>query len=372
MKKLLFITWSMSHGYGTEKSLADILNRIDSTKYSIDVLPLFKNSESNILNSNINILDSLIDYTEENFDEKKALDNYYSILANPLQFNKLIKEKYDCVIACNHNAPSYFASYLKNTPKVVWIRGDMSELNYNNFNPTTVEYSGVKQEFTMQKNVLKNQFKKVYSTFSQGVFQAQNQLDMPIACSYWLNGGLCEEVCTEYDPVYNNCKTWQCKDGSPLSADHNGIREDCKVFEEELFNKVFKVVKFCEDNALANGCLTSEYRGTDKVKAEQNPNPENPYNPNSAFSDTNIKNNYSSWILADGTVIIKYGKYKDTSKSVPIYTVDINGHKKPNKWGYDIFTFQLKGDKGGIKKIDGLDYASEKGGKTTMQMIQDK
>ena len=155
MKKLLFITWSMSHGYGTEKSLADILNRIDSTKYSIDVLPLFKNSESNILNSNINILDSLIDYTEENFDEKKALDNYYSILANPLQFNKLIKEKYDCVIACNHNAPSYFASYLKNTPKVVWIRGDMSELNYNNFNPTTVEYSGVKQEFTMQKNVLK-------------------------------------------------------------------------------------------------------------------------------------------------------------------------------------------------------------------------
>lgn len=224
----------------------------------------------------------------------------------------------------------------------------------------------------VQKNVLKNQFKKVYSTFSQGVFQAQNQLDMPIACSYWLNGGLCETVCTEYDPVYNNCKTWQCKDGSPLSANHNGIREDCMVFEEELFNKVFKVVKFCEDNALANGCLTSEYRGTDKVKAEQNPNPEYPYNPNSAFSDANIKNNYSSWILADGTVIIKYGKYKDTSKSVPIYTVDINGHKKPNKWGYDIFTFQLKGDKGGIKKIDGLDYASEKGGKTTMQMIQDK
>lgn len=63
MKKLLFITWSMSQGYDTEKSLADILNRIDITKYSIDVLPLFKNSESNILNSNIKVLDSLIDYT---------------------------------------------------------------------------------------------------------------------------------------------------------------------------------------------------------------------------------------------------------------------------------------------------------------------
>lgn len=71
MKKLLFITWSISHGYGTEKSLADILNKIDITKYSIDVLPLFKNSESNILNNNIKVLKSLIDYTEENFDEKR-------------------------------------------------------------------------------------------------------------------------------------------------------------------------------------------------------------------------------------------------------------------------------------------------------------
>ena len=40
---------------------------------------------------------------------------------------------------------------MSNTPKVVWIRGDMSELNYNKFNPTTVEYSGAKQEYNMQK-----------------------------------------------------------------------------------------------------------------------------------------------------------------------------------------------------------------------------
>lgn len=156
MKKLLFITWSISYGYGTEKSLADILNRFDFSKYSIDILPLFKNSNNNILNNNIKVLDSLIDYTKPDLDEKAALDNYYDLLANPVKFNKLIKEKYDCVIACNHNAPSYFASYMTNTPKVVWIRGDMSELNYHNFNPTTVEYSGVKQEFNMQKNVLKS------------------------------------------------------------------------------------------------------------------------------------------------------------------------------------------------------------------------
>ena len=41
MKKLLFITWSISYGYGTEKSLADILNRM-TEKYDITILPLFK------------------------------------------------------------------------------------------------------------------------------------------------------------------------------------------------------------------------------------------------------------------------------------------------------------------------------------------
>lgn len=73
MKKLLFITWSISYGYGTEKSLADVLNRMEKTQYDISILPLFKNSHSTIFNDNINILDSLIDYTEENFDEQAAL-----------------------------------------------------------------------------------------------------------------------------------------------------------------------------------------------------------------------------------------------------------------------------------------------------------
>ena len=77
MKKLLFITWSISYGYGTDKSLADVLNRMDKTKYDISVLPLFKNSNNSIFNKNIRILNSLIDYTAENFDEQQALKLFY-------------------------------------------------------------------------------------------------------------------------------------------------------------------------------------------------------------------------------------------------------------------------------------------------------
>lgn len=154
MKKLLFITWSISYGYGTEKSLADILNKMID-HYDISILPLFKKAPNTIFDERIKILDSLIDYTEKDFNEEVALNNYYKILANPSLFNKMIKERYDCVIACNHNAPSYFASYITGVPKVVWIRGDLKELDYRNYNPVTVEYTNIKNEYDMQNNVFK-------------------------------------------------------------------------------------------------------------------------------------------------------------------------------------------------------------------------
>lgn len=155
MKKLLFITWSISYGYGTEKSLADVLNRMEKTQYDISILPLFKNSDSTIFDGNIKILDSLIDYTEENFDEQAALNNYYKLLANPMEFNKLLHGRYDCIIACNHNAPSYFASYIKGGAKILWIRGDMRELDYTVLDENTSQYKQVKQEHEMQAMVLK-------------------------------------------------------------------------------------------------------------------------------------------------------------------------------------------------------------------------
>ena len=155
MKKLLFITWSISYGYGTEKSLADVLNRMDKETYEIHILPLFKYAASTLFHSHIKILDALIDYTKEPFHEQEALQTYYQLLADPLRFNKRMHEKYDCIIACNHNAPSYFASYLKGGAKVLWIRGDMKELDYTVLDEKTKEYRQVKQEYEMQANVLR-------------------------------------------------------------------------------------------------------------------------------------------------------------------------------------------------------------------------
>ncbi|WP_243278673.1 hypothetical protein [Clostridium cuniculi] len=150
MQKLLFITWSVSYGYGTEKSLAAVLNKFDDSKYDISILPLFKYSNNSIFNCNIKILDPIIDYTNSELDKAEELKKYYSLLANPLLFNKWIREKYDCIIACNHNAPSYFASYIVGGKKIIWIRGDMAELDYTELDKNTKEYKQVKQEYEMQ------------------------------------------------------------------------------------------------------------------------------------------------------------------------------------------------------------------------------
>lgn len=174
MKKLLFITWSVSYGYGTEKSLADVPNRMDEREYAIDILPLFKYAESTIFRERIRLLEPLIDYTQKEFDEETALKRYYALLADPLQFNRRITEKYDCVIACNHNVPSYFASYLTAGAKVVWIRGDLRELDETRAEPGSDERRLIAQEHEMQANVFR-QFDRIV-VISDGVQKALRAL----------------------------------------------------------------------------------------------------------------------------------------------------------------------------------------------------
>lgn len=155
MKKLLFITWSVSFGYGTEKSLSDVLNRLDQTKYDISILPIFKSARPAMFGAGIQVLSALVDCTKEENELKAETSAYYDLLANPLAFNKRITESYDCVIACNHNAPSYLASYIVGGQKIVWIRGDMRELDYAQYAEHSTKYIQMKKEYEMQASVLK-------------------------------------------------------------------------------------------------------------------------------------------------------------------------------------------------------------------------
>ena len=218
-----------------------------------------------------------------------------------------------------------------------------------------------------QNMILKNQFKKAYSTFYNAMKLVQVQNGAPIACYYWEtnpyvaagNGSKCNGW-----NEYGECNHWVLQDNSSLPTDYNGQMADCRKFTEDLM-KTMKVVKFCEKESLKNGCLTEAYKGIDKVQKEQNP--DQVIDPNSTFSDSLIKNRYPAFITADGTLYIRYASMAGN----PNFMFDVNGHKGPNKWGYDIFSFRIEGDKqDGMTKLGVAHYAVEKGGKSFTQMLQ--
>ena len=216
-----------------------------------------------------------------------------------------------------------------------------------------------------QKMVLKNQFKKTYTTLFNAVKLAQSKNEAPVYCYYWQKSRYSGAVCTGHNE-YGVCNKWEMPDGSSLPSDYNGLYSDCLSFyKNKLFGHVLKYAKYCKDNALSNGCITGQYRGVDKIKAEIDDSVE--YDPNMGFSDTRLKKTGEAWVLVDGTVIVKWC---GSGCTTPIFMVDINGHKRPNKWGYDIFSFIFKGtESDGITKLAPYNYFYEEGGFSDSQML---
>ncbi len=152
-----------------------------------------------------------------------------------------------------------------------------------------------------KKSVAKNQFKKTYSTITNAFNQAVQELGENIGCSE---------------------KNYSRSDRS----------EACKELWNE-FVKNLNVVKYCETDAYAQGCVP-DY-STDNF----------PFTSGcGGFSAAQIKAYQPAAVLADGSIIFPYGWYKTFH---PAIGFDINGFKKPNTGGLDVFSLGIS-SKGGI------------------------
>ena len=143
----------------------------------------------------------------------------------------------------------------------------------------------------IQWTILKTQYKKVYTTYSQAIQLIQNENETyPVECYYDNSGSV--------------------------------KFSDCKLFYDKLRENL-KIVKYCEKNALSNGCVPvySSYNMTQGCYG---------------FSENYINNKNTAWILNDGSIFIKY------TYNHPFFAVDINGFKGPNKAGYDLFFYKIK------------------------------
>ena len=147
-----------------------------------------------------------------------------------------------------------------------------------------------------KKSVAKNQFKKTYSTLTNAFNQTVQDLGESVNCS-----------------------------------DESYTSEACKELWNE-FVKNLNVVKYCETDAYAQGCVPD-------YSSENFPRTQGC----GGFSAPQIKEQQPAAVLADGSIIFPYGWQKTLYPGIGF---DINGFKKPNVGGQDVFSLGISNKSG--------------------------
>ena len=125
---------------------------------------------------------------------------------------------------------------------------------------------------------------------------------------------------------------------------------DCDFFYSELV-KELNIVQVCENNALSKNCISKDFRGGDIVYAEVQGGDDKEgaldyfQRGCPGFSDDTIKNKAVVYIVNSGFHIIPYFINAKNTRTGPLFLLDVNALKGPNKWGHDIFLLQFDKDK---------------------------
>ena len=183
-----------------------------------------------------------------------------------------------------------------------------------------------------------------------------------------------EALKTAYKKTYNilnNAYKTVIAENGPLDCHYkvNGnTSSDCNLLYTKLMTSALKIAKKCDNKALQNGCLPKNgYKDGKTILLESGKNEEAEAITNChQVNKTYIENNIKVVVLDDGQILIY--------ENWPLIVADINGQKGPNKWGHDLFTFDIR-----QKRLNGVITAPaiipgiicivvEKGGKTPQQM----
>lgn len=182
MKKVLFLIACMSIG-GAEKVLVDLVNNLDSNKYDVTVMTVYK---KNIYDKNYIKVE---DYFNKNIKLKYMCDNssdimyrLFNISLNRIN-NKIIHKifignSYDIEIAFSEGLPTKLisSSTNRNSNKIAWLHTDSlnrtrdmkdetlfkEKIMYSNFNKIVAVSKGVAESFER----LHGGFKKVYVKYN--------------------------------------------------------------------------------------------------------------------------------------------------------------------------------------------------------------
>ena len=182
----------------------------------------------------------------------------------------------------------------------------------------------------IQMSVLQTQFKKTYSALSNAIEKTKVDTEYSLRCY----------------------------------GDNDVV--DCREFHNK-FQSQFKVIKVCENNAYSKGCI-GNIKGVNTFTPDKK---SDVYNKNivnySLYESNGIKNILYTFVTSGGFSVSFYRK-----DSRSIYLVDTNGPKKPNKWGYDVFSFSLNNTNTKLTCSNMLSNFFEQGGKGCVDMITNR
>ncbi|MBO5434745.1 hypothetical protein J6A31_02845 [bacterium] len=160
--------------------------------------------------------------------------------------------------------------------------------------------------------VRQQQFKKAYAAMSIAVQKTQIDLGEGVKCYY---------------------KNW-------ADTSNRDITE-CPYFYEELLRNI-RVVAKCEGDALEKHCLPKDFPDAAETYAKtqggDNPQAAKEFFAQScgSFVYSYLIRNADVYVFNDFIIIPN-----KVIQKAALLTIDINGHKGPNKWGHDMFLFQF-------------------------------
>ena len=191
---------------------------------------------------------------------------------------------------------------------------------------------------------LESQFKKSYSLLTQILTSVQADFGYIPSCYYVESGA---------------------------NSAHKG--GECSEFQEKFLNKL-KISRICDGDAFEKGCIP-EYSGVDTVLKDKHKDDEDydedywqDYANYNCYGYTKsvIMNNKKVYVLADGTILFFWS---EGDSSMPTFAFDINGKSGPNKWGHDLFVYQINSDREKLIIKGGGCMSPEDGGLYTQEMI---
>ena len=228
----------------------------------------------------------------------------------------------------------------------------------------TIGLSGLKNAiWTQQRNA---GLKATYSKLNDAWNLAVQDMEYAPKCAYWGPGNGANPspvpVDTVIDPVTGQ-KRWYVKGTKdPLPDTHNGLFTHCEDFGKAIINRLV-VTQTCLGSAVAQGC-TPKYEGNDAVAAwngKEGKEIVTAVSGMGGFKSSNMNNSNHAFVLEDGSIIVGYFSTKYFHPR--IFAVDINGHKGPNKWGFDLFAFKSQFGYDGKKiNIVGVSMPTIQGG----------